>query len=1098
MKQVVGFHLLGKLALAAAVVACSASPSDEREGSNEELAGDVQAPLSLNPNWDFDVCPGVARTPPVLDRSRTKPTVDPTTCADLTPKVGFVRVSNLPDQLKNTLTATSVSGTPLGPNDWLLLYVPPMSSDGKRRITLSGDSACNADPCPGTVTCGKPTEEKCPAANVKPTKCASAIVIPGQAPISLAQKALSVDLNGSSKLTKQAYRGVVIAASEITISGPVRTNGNDLVLVAEQLLGQSNPSIDVSALRGPIELPPSPGGRLLVAADVVSAPGLTLRADGAPGALPRTRLPDGTAIHPDCEDKTPNQYGGSSCFPCVDAKLCSLPGYGGEAVIDWDQSNHTCLTHSVITGGEMHSFYDYYFDPIAHPTPASGDGGPPGYARIMARSNRTEVDVERSGGRGAKGLDQLSWCTLAQIEVGAPCTVFPGPPIDGKTPPGAFLDVFPPQTTTSSIGSADEFAQLLALTADEFITADAYRSLAEGNYRSGKTFGAAFDYQLLLNRLGPESAAPCSLLHKQRSLVAEATGKLAQLTAGLDFMGHSPDWAPATAPALLQPQVQSRLEETTALAQDLKLNALLSIAAADQLGKIGLYMNQADGYLAQLQSNLSDIHLREKQAQLAAASTSVERARADYLILQQKLYDYMEQKKQEHTELDIGGIAGALKTLADQVKTLYGAVKDIASATSVGSLAGGYGAAIGAAVGVVNAVQDIAKKFDALNAPGWSCSADPACVALGQQLTHNGSDFQATNLALRAAQLAVQGEQADEQLIQAQQEASLDVVRTLQDSKYVVSSFDDLARAGQALCKYGRMEVDLAVAEEQAFKRAAAVWDAPTPTVNSSVYGGASNGYNYDFNQLISPGCESSSCTLWGDFNSFLTARNQYQLPNAPAPYYLGLEAVEGQNLAKMLKQLVNVPAGTGSAASMRAEIHLGLVSKGSGNYFGALQANSTLDDASVPPVLNGIDLSSDTSIQVVGFDVWADNTGVSQRIDFPWYVSRPSSERYRTQAAPAAELDLDVSVPAGRTLDSGFLQDPMHWDVGSSRFTLANCCDVNANANARPESLEKGWTIWVPVCEAGTPPSQACATNAELQALTAVHIAARLRFRAQ
>jgi hypothetical protein len=1087
--------------------ACSGGvPGEERTPGRSDPAQLVlpnpgNTPIIDPGNIHFiDLCLGNLRPKPVLDQSRTKPATDPTNCVDLTPKVGFIQVSSLPAQIKNTLIAQNAGGKPLAATDSLLLYVPPASSDGKRRVTLSGSASCNPDPCPGTINCGKPTEEKCPTAQIKPTACAASIPLPGGATISLASTTLSADLVGNGQLVAKAYRGVVIAASEITISGTVRTNGNNLVLVASTLKGQSNPVVDVSALRSVIEQAPSPGGRVLVAADTVNAPGLKLIADGAPGGLPRTRLPNGIHIHPDCEDTSPNVNGSSTCFPCVPAGGCN-PTLD---TVVWNSDNQ-CLTHGALSGGSLTYFWDYPFTTVM--PPAGGDGGPQGYARLIARTNLSAFELYRGGGPGAHSLEPFGYCSIGYFLYNGSCDgdveyAYLDFERSGKTP-SSFQEEYPAGTVPPSFASEAELAQLLTLVADEFVTGDEARLAGEKAYRAGNLATAKTQYQRVLDVLGAESVAPCSLWHRHRSLVAEATGKLAQLDAGLDFLGHSPAWAPSTPPALLQGQVQSRLQETTALAQDLKLNALLSIVSADHNGKVGLYLNQADGDLAQLASDVDALHLQEKQAQLDEVSVHVQRAQTQFQIIQSKLYGYLDQKKQENA-VDVGGTLAAIKTLGVALKGIYDAVKDIFSATTAGSLAGSVGTAVGAVVGVVNAAQDLANKINALNAPGFSCSADPTCVGYVQQVTQATSELQGALFALKAAQLAVQGQQADAKLFEAQRQASLDVVRKLQDNKYVVADFDDLARAGQALCHYGRLEVDRAVGEEQAFKRAAAVWDAPNPSADSALYGGSGTNYAYDFNQLISPGCQSSNCTLWGDFNNFLSARNQYLFPNSTTPYYLGLSSADAHGLAIMLGQTLQVPsAGAPGAANAtttrRAEIRLGLVTTLAGQFFGARPSNEAFESGAPLPsmVLNGVNLSSVGSIQVVGMDAWGDSGGQPLRIDFPWQVSRPSSERYRTRNNPPGELDLDVSIPDGRTVDDGLLLDRLQWDAPSGRFTVANCCDVNANPDARPESLEKGWTLWVPVCPDCAAPSQACATEDELQKLSAVHIAARLRYRA-
>ena len=52
------------------------------------------------------------------------------------------------------------------------------------------------------------------------------------------------------------------------------------------------------------------------------------------------------------------------------------------------------------------------------------------------------------------------------------------------------------------------------------------------------------------------------------------------------------------------------------------------------------------------------------------------------------------------------------------------------------------------------------------------------------------------------------------------------------------------------------------------------------------------------------------------------------------------------------------------------------------------------------------------------------------------------------------------------------------------------------ANPVARPASLGKPWTLWIPICGDGESPSQACASPAEVQDIAEIQIVIDLRYR--
>ena len=148
--------------------------------------------------------------------------------------------------------------------------------------------------------------------------------------------------------------------------------------------------------------------------------------------------------------------------------------------------------------------------------------------------------------------------------------------------------------------------------------------------------------------------------NRYRALRGEAEARLVQLRAGLDYMGRAADWAPHTPPDKLEAIVLSKLQHATAVAIDLKLNALVSMAAASQQAAIAEALNAADGDMAQLEQSVVDAHLKEKESRVDELTVYVLQAEAQIPILEAELLAYWE-------------------TLSDPPEGLFDAISAVAS-----------------------------------------------------------------------------------------------------------------------------------------------------------------------------------------------------------------------------------------------------------------------------------------------------------------------------------------------------------------------------------------------------------------------------------
>ena len=253
--------------------------------------------------------------------------------------------------------------------------------------------------------------------------------------------------------------------------------------------------------------------------------------------------------------------------------------------------------------------------------------------------------------------------------------------------------------------------------------------------------------------------------------------------------------------------------------------------------------------------------------------------------------------------------------------------------------------------------------------------------------------------------------------------------------------------------------------------------------------------------QLLDENCKSADCTLWGEYNQFLTARLAQVVPNS-STLYLGTPS-DGYSttLAGFLHFPVDVQVSDGNGGStltQRAEFNFGIFENVVGQFFGASPtALAKVQGATGAPVYHAADRKTDGAIQALQIEVSALTNLGPLRFDFPFRVSRASAEIYRNQSNPPVELEASVSIPLARELDEGSLLDELTYQVQTSRFTYKPCCDLVSNPVARPESLRKEWTLWVPICGSGENPGTTCATLSELQTITSLSLAVSTRYKA-
>lgn len=233
----------------------------------------------------------------------------------------------------------------------------------------------------------------------------------------------------------------------------------------------------------------------------------------------------------------------------------------------------------------------------------------------------------------------------------------------GSDEDGSFdsLQKFGPEIFKKIWFPADPWlAPLIVQVAHEFVVAEEYLYLADEAYRVGANEEALAGYKHALEFIGDWADYPCAVRNRYRALRGEAEARLVQLRAGLDYMGRAADWAPHTPPDKLEAIVLSKLQHATAVAIDLKLNALVSMAAASQQAAIAEALNAADGDMAQLEQSVVDAHLKEKESRVDELTVYVLQAEAQIPILEAELLAYWE-------------------TLSDPPEGLFDAISAVAS-----------------------------------------------------------------------------------------------------------------------------------------------------------------------------------------------------------------------------------------------------------------------------------------------------------------------------------------------------------------------------------------------------------------------------------
>jgi hypothetical protein len=1038
------------------------------------------------------------RAPPALDQIRTVPVTDAVTCLDLTPKVGFVTFRDLPHEVRSAFSG-------FDDDDRLLLYVPAAGEDGRRIATLTGAN-CDPDPCPKTVTCGRPTEEKCSAP--KPGECATKLELPETIEIALSDTETEAKL--SDVQSKVAFQGVIIAAEEIVLSGHVRTNGQNLALVAKHLTAVDDVVVDASALRQ-AKGATRAGGQIAVVAENVDVKGsLAFRSFGSPGALPSTTK-NGVSVHWDCPDRAYDLNGMARCFPCLGnpPNTCLATGFAIQT------KTGRCRTRDEFLGPTTHSYYEYPISPAQLPgsfllkVPDGYFGGSAGSIRLRLEHTNKTISRKTGPGSGSQGLQgyrvttsDYFWCPPGYAGcyvdqfAGASYLVPDGKSYGGTqaTPIGAVSVGYRHAKDLSDFPAGWEVDRVLASVTDELLIPESYVTKLEQSYRAGINNPAlGFAYAIALASLGDPWKYPCSLVGRATALKHEITARIEQWKAHLDWAGRAADWAPSTPPAELQSLVQSELQHSSQLAQSIKLDALLAITSANLEGNLVKELEGADGNIAKLEAARNEIVFKEKQARLDEVQSYVTRNELALQHLQAKLVAYYQAQSNPPS-----GVVDALTSLGEKLGDFIGGYVAVVKAGSddfdkLWSLAK-YGKSL---------YESLEKLVDAMSGDGFVCAQDSKCVDLAYQVEQARLELYGARQAVQAALYAVQAEKTNQALFDARRTLSKDIARIYQGNKFVVRDYDALSRAGRYLCQYGRMVTDNAAADLHAYKRSAAAWDVPTPIAEQSDYDGAGGRYDFNFSEFLGASCKALDCTLWGDFNKFQKARIQqgFSPPN-PLTLYLGTPTDQKSTLLATFLHNPPVPGN-------RVEFAFGLMefddpSGAPGTFFGARPTGFAMDHGATAtaPVLADTSFAGRYAVQLHSLVVRAyDGSNNPLRYDFPFRVSRPSSERYVNQlGTPPKELALEVTVPPGRELDGGQLLDRLAFDQAITGFRLDVCpspCDGSSKW-ARPESLRKSWTLWVPVCTSGMSPSQECASIAELSAIQRLELTAEIRNRVQ
>jgi hypothetical protein len=475
--------------------------------------------------------------------------------------------------------------------------------------------------------------------------------------------------------------------------------------------------------------------------------------------------------------------------------------------------------------------------------------------------------------------------------------------------------------------------------------------------------------------------------------------------------------------------------------------------------------------------------LKEQEARLEEVQTYVTRNQTELQHLKDKLVAYYQAQSSPPS-----GVMDSLISLGESLADFGGAYVSAAKGADFDKL-------VALAKAGKSLYDSLDKVASLMSGSDFVCTDDPKCKALTYDIAQARVELYASNQAVGAAIYAVQAAKADQALFEARRALAKDIAQIYQGNHFEVRDYDALSRAGRYLCQYGRLVTDSAAADLHAFKRSAAGWDVPTPSVEQSEYDGTGGRYDFDFLSFLKSDCKSLNCTLWGDYVQFLAARLQQGPPNSAKVSIGGSVGEQGQALAALLH---NPPV-----PGPRVEFAFGLMqvanaTGGATIAFGARPTPFALDHGAVAiaPVFATLSFEKIYATQLRSVTLRAyDASNQPVRTDFPFRVSRPSSERYVTQLTPSTELDLEVAVPAGRELDGGQLLDRLSFDQGAGGFHLELCCD-GGNKWARPEALLKSWTLWVPLCEAGAAPSQECAGSEELAAIQRVELEAQVSYK--
>lgn len=1065
--------------------------------------GDAEPSAASDADWTllprpplppvFPTCSLRAEPRVLIDRS--SPSIDPSTCVDRTPKVALVRVNQLPLRLRNVLVAGGARG-PFAMSDQILLYVPGADAGGRRVLELSDTTADTLDPCPARVTKGHPTEEKCPAPSAADVE-RSATKLPGgtaTTAISLASTQIAGKLATGASVEK--YRGVLVVADQVNLTGTVRTRGNDLFIVAETVhVNGSSAGIDMSPPRAPSGLGAIAAGKLVVAAGTVEGGTLGLYSVGGAGPLPRSTN-GGITVHYDCDayvNGNPAAVSNPGCWPCGGtATPFETPDDG--AFTFWAKpSDKRCasVAYPAPPAGFPDSFYTK--------APSGSPGGSAGEIAVLADTTAAPVLFNRNTGRGSHGLEryQLHWddwsnCGSTPWCVGTDrwLEVPAGDSFDGLvcTPNGCSQTASSGSITYRNTGTPSDFTggardvtTMMAWIADELLAPSARIAAADAKYRAGDSAGARALYDQALASLGTNADEfPCTLANQYASLSARAHGEIAQIDAGLDFGGLAPTVAPFKSPTALEPIVKSELAHVTSVATDLNLKALLAYASTSQAAAIGANMNAADGDLADKEAAVNAYALAEKQARVAELQTYAGAADADLSSLTKRYEMYLSSK--------------AVSPLSD----IFSKIKDVATkAVAVGKdIAGlvassGATAFIGGAAGTASDAADLYSSLDKLfSAPTpFDCNADLTCLAFKNDIVQAKARAAAIQQAATGAKIAVAGQQAASSLFEARRQASRDVARTLASSGFTVDDPSKLPRAAKYLCEYGGYLADEAARTLYEFQRASALWDVPSPTEDATLYGGSGGKYSFGFAPLFDSSCTPPACSLWGTLDAFEKARSG---PPNLATLYLGTADVPtAQRIGALLRA---APA----SSDKRVAIELGLFRDSSQLRFGVRPALGARPVGADGTIFDGAStFGTKWAVQLLGLQVHARaSDGSPVRATFPFRLSRPASDTFVSDLASGHTISFAMQKLPTLELDGGrWLTRPTATTDGGFDFRIV---DVHTPAESveHPESLMKTWTLWVPVCGAGESPSAACATSAEIAAIDRLEITAPIRYK--